>query len=296
MKKLILDDVSVECLVESAGKSFHPEFLFPDFAPSIISEHEYWLLPRFIDHNSGRLLMSIHTYIIRTPDYICLVDTCVGNCKQRPSTPAWNDRQGPWLQNLKSLGISPEDVDYVVCTHLHVDHVGWNTVFRDGIWVPTFPNARYLFHRIEYEFWQENISLDPAARSGANDECFADSVTPVVQAGQAVLVESDHVIDRRLCFEASPGHTPGHICLNLQSGGKDVAFTGDLMHHPIQVACPDWNSRFCVDPELARDSRYAYLHDCAEKEKLVLAAHFASPTLGKVVPEKKGFRFAAVDE
>jgi len=296
MKKLILDDISVECLVESEGKSFHPEFLFPDFDPSKISDHEHWLRSRFIDHASGRLLMSIHTYVIRTPEYICLVDTCVGNCKQRPSTPSWNDRQGLWLQNLRSLGISPEHVDYVICTHLHVDHVGWNTVLRDGVWVPTFPNARYLFHKIEYEFWKADTSLTPANRSGANDDCFADSVDPVVQAGQAILVEGDHTIDGRLCFEASPGHTPGHICLNLQGGGKEVAFTGDLMHHPIQVVCPEWNSRFCVDPELARDTRYAYLSECVEKEKLVLAAHFASPTLGKVVSHGKDFRFVLVDD
>ena len=292
MRRLKFGDITSDRVGESEGPAFFAEYLFPDSNHSTLMSHKSWLIPFFLDRNSGRLVMSIHTYVIKTPRHVILVDTCVGNDKVRPSTPQWNLQDNKWLQNLKATaGISPEQVDFVLCTHLHVDHVGWNTRLLNGRWVPTFPNAKYLFHKVEYDYWSVTVSQSNSQDKGSNDECFVDSILPIVDGGQALFVNGSHQIDDHLWLEATPGHTPGHVCLHLKAGHQKAIFFGDLMHLPIQCVYPEWNSRFCVDDVQSRLTRKQFLAAAVDSNMLVLGAHFAFPTSGRIVGNKSHFSF-----
>jgi glyoxylase-like metal-dependent hydrolase (beta-lactamase superfamily II) len=159
-----------------------------------------------------------------------------------------------------------------MCTHLHADHVGWNTVLRDGRWVPTFPNARYLFSRVEYEHWSAHPDPNPIRRNA-----FLDSVLPVVEAGRAEMIEDGHEVDGALTVELAPGHTPGNVHIRLASRGSEAVFSGDVIHHPIQVYRPDWSTVACVDPAASAASRRRLLETCSERGALLLPAHFPEP-------------------
>ena len=207
MKHLALGDINISRVVEMEGPFMQPQQLLPEAKSEVIESHKHWLAPNFLAAD-GMFIMSIHTYVIRTKHHTILVDTCVGNDKERALFPGWSKMQGPYLQTLEQVGgVKPEQVDYVLCTHLHVDHVGWNTRLVNGKWVPTFPNAKYLFARKEWEFWKQESERD----SSTGDGSIVDSVVPIVEAGKAVLVEGDHAIDDQVFLEPTPGHTPGHV-------------------------------------------------------------------------------------
>jgi len=290
MQPLILGEVRVDRLVEAEGLGFPPGFLLPEASADAIEAQGDWLTPQFYDSASGRFIQSVHAFVVRTPHHTILVDTCVGNDKPRPSTRAWNMLQTNFLSDLVTLGVEPEAVDYVMCTHLHVDHVGWNTQLRGGRWVPTFPNARYIFHKQEYEHWVAQGDY-VAAGAGSSDGFFEDSVLPVVAAGQAEIVTADFGIDDALWLDPTPGHSPGHVCINLESAGKHAIFSGDLLHHPIQCAHPEWNSRYCWDLELSRATRTRFVARNTDRDVLMLPAHFAAPTVGRIVGHKNGCRY-----
>ncbi|NOT54112.1 MAG: MBL fold metallo-hydrolase [Deltaproteobacteria bacterium] len=286
MKHLALGDINISRVVEFEGPFVQPHHLLPESKPEVIESHKHWLAPHFLDAN-GMFIMSIHTYVIRTKHHTILVDTCVGNDKDRSLFPSWSKMQGPYLQTLEQVaGVKPEQVDYVLCTHLHVDHVGWNTRLVNGKWVPTFPNAKYLFARKEWEFWKQESEKD----AGTGDGSIVDSVVPIVAAGKAVLVEGDHAIDDQVFLEPTPGHTPGHVCVHVKGGGKEVIMTGDMMHHPVQTAEPQWSSGFCADPKASAATRRAFLERNADTGRMILAAHFATPTVGTIVPAGNAFR------
>jgi glyoxylase-like metal-dependent hydrolase (beta-lactamase superfamily II) len=265
--------------LEMAGGS---RFLLPQATPEEVRKIE-WLAPHFADER-GRLKLSIHALIIETPTRRILVDTCLGNDKQGRSIPHWNARQGTFLADLAAAGYPAESIDTVLCTHLHVDHVGWNTRLVDGKWVPSFPRARYLFGRKEFEHWQAQ-----EARADMRT-VFEDSVRPIVEAGLAELVEVDH----RLCEEVSlmptHGHTPGHVSVRIASGGEEAVITGDLAHHPCQMAHPHWNSTADMDPPQAERTRRDFFAGMAGKPVLVIGTHFAGPTAGRVARDGEGFR------
>ena len=285
--------VRVDRILESEGLGFHPGFLLPESSLPAIADEADWLVPHFHDPDSGRFRQSVQAFLIRTPAHVVLVDTCVGNDKERPSSKAWHQQNLPWLERLAAAGVAPEEVDVVLCTHLHVDHVGWNTRLLDGRWVPTFPNARYLFHRAEYDYWQRTREMDPAIGYGRTEGSFEDSVLPVVEAGLMHLVDDGFVIDEFLRVELSAGHSPGHVTLVLsdEDGRERALFTGDILHHPVQCAYPDWNSRYCLDATAARATRRELVERCLEREPLVFAAHFASPTVGRVRERDGRVRF-----
>jgi glyoxylase-like metal-dependent hydrolase (beta-lactamase superfamily II) len=242
-----------------------------------------WLRPHFADEK-GRLKMSIHALVVETPDRRIVVDTCLGNDKQNRRIPTWNNLQGPFLADLAAAGYKPESIDTVLCTHLHVDHVGWNTMLVDGRWVPTFPRARYLMGRVEFGHWTGSSAREDMV------PILADSVTPVVEAGLADLVESDH----RLCDEvrlvATPGHTPGHVSVRISSRGEEALITGDFMHHPCQIARPQWSSTADSDPEQARATRQSMLAALSQTPTLVIGTHFAGPTAGRIVRDGAAYR------
>jgi glyoxylase-like metal-dependent hydrolase (beta-lactamase superfamily II) len=282
--RIALGEVTIDRVVEIPRSSFPTTTMLPDATADAIAAHMSWLAPHFFDEAVGDLGSRIQTYVVRTPRTTVVLDTGVGNDKARPDNPVWHRRQGTWLEELAAAGVKPEDVDVVACTHLHVDHVGWNTRLVDGRWVPTFPNARYVFVGEEFEFWRFECASGRDA-SG----CIADSVLPVVEAGRADLVAADHAIDDWLRFEPSPGHTPGHACVRLRTSAGEAVFSGDLMHRTVQVAEPQWSSIFCADPARARVTRRDFVERHADTGVLVLAAHFPRP--GHVVTAGEGHRF-----
>ncbi len=280
--------VRIDRVVEFEQPLLPPATLLPALTGAVLERHRRWLEPALLDPQTGLLVISFHTFAIRTPRSLILVDTCSGNDRERPQKERYHRKTWPYLENLANAGVAPEAVDYVLCTHLHVDHVGWNTYLRDGRWTPTFPNARYLFDRAEWAFWQAEYETDRFT----DDPYYEDSILPVVAAGQADFVSGDHEIDPWVRLEPSRGHTPGHVCVRIRDGGAEAVMTGDMMHHPLQCAEPALSSCFCVDPRQSHLTRRAFLERHADGDTLVLPAHFPTPTGGRVKSAGSGFRFA----
>ena len=287
-----LGDVTVAAVSDLASLEFPGHHVFPDFAAEVVDEQADWLVPRYVDAASRKLLLTFQGFLVKTPRHTILVDSCIGNDKARPNRPFWHKRKdGPFLDNLARLGVAPEQVDFVLCTHLHADHVGWNTRLRDGRWVPTFPNARYVFARKEYEGWERAWREDPSEPHSYG--AFADSVLPVMEAGRAVLVEQDHQIEDGVWLEPAPGHSPGNVVINIKSGAERALCSGDVMHHPVQCARPEWSSRFCEDADLSRKTRTALIERLADSDVRLFAAHFVAPRGGRIVRDGERFRFTA---
>ncbi len=257
-------------------------WIVPQATPENLAK-EAWLQPHFADAE-GVAVMSVHALVVESGDCKVLVDTCVGNDKVRP-IPGWNERQGPFLEDLAEAGHPADSIDRVLCTHLHVDHVGWNTRLEDGVWVPTFRNARYLFGRTEFDYW---------AKEGQDEfgDVMGDSVDPVVEAGVVDFVESDYVVTEEIRLEPTPGHTPGHVSVRISSQGEEAVITGDLMHHPVQCAHPDWGSSADWNGKTAEATRRAFLERHAETPTLVIGTHFATPTAGRIVKDGDAWRLA----
>ncbi len=245
-----------------------------------LREESPWLEPFVGD--KGHLLQKIHCCIIDTGSERIAVDTCVGNDKER-GNPLWHEQQGPFLDRLSASGYSPESITHVVCTHLHVDHVGWNTRLVNGQWVPTFPNAEYLFVEVEFDHWSNTEDL-------FGDPVFEDSVAPIKNAGLANLVGSDYVIGDAVSFESTPGHTPGHISIRVDSGDQRAIITGDMAHSPIQIANPDLSSSFDTDPDMARSTRLEAFARWADGRTLVIGTHFGTPTAGTMHVDGDAYR------
>jgi len=273
-----------------------PDFGYTELTTEDILR-ESWLNPHFATED-GRMITCVQGFVVESQGRRIMVDTCVGNDKKR-GNPAWNMLQGSFIEDLTGAGFPPESIDTVLCTHLHVDHVGWNTVLRDGKWVPTFPKADYLFGRVEWDHWQKESAEEVGGDAGAEtvDAVFntpdvnADSIIPVIEAGLHQLVEVDHVVTDEVRLEPTPGHTPGHVSVIIESGGRKAVITGDLMHHPIQCAMPHVASRFDYNRDQARATRRAFMQRWQNGEALVFGTHFAAPTAGHFVPHGDVWRF-----
>lgn len=272
---------TVDKLVDWTGPLIHTEEFFPTANWEDIEAQRSWMEPHFLapkgQGEDGVLDLSLHSYIIKTGGKTILIDTCMGNDKKRSLIPAWVDYNSNYMEKMAGMGVNPEDVDFVMCTHLHVDHVGWNTKLENGKWVPTFPNARYIFHKKEYDAW--NARDD----NPADDGSWEDSVVPIIEARKADLVSSDHAIGDTVWLEPSYGHTPGHVCVNLKDGADHALFTGDSFHHPFQVAHPECSTAFCLDAAESANTRQRIIEKIADTSTLVMAAHFMEPTIGRVV-------------
>lgn len=277
-----IGEIIVTRIEESVDhSSVAPDQFLTGFDAEIFHGHDGWMAPTYYDPAADRLMLSIHSWLIRTPRHTILLDTCSGNHKDRPFSPRFHMLDFPYLERLRAAGVGPEAVDIVLCTHLHTDHCGWNTQLRDGRWVPTFPNARYLFSKAEADAW------NPAINPTGSAQVYLDSVLPVVEAGQAELLTGAHQIDDALLIEPAPGHTPGHIILKAGRGDDQGLFCGDAIHHPVQVFEPHWNTKFCQDPELARHTRRGLLEHCVEERALLFPMHFAAPHVAGIM-ERRG--------
>lgn len=274
-----IGDIKITQLIELTDGSGALQVL-PDATPENLDTIP-WLKPNFVSPE-GNLIMNIQMMIIETPDQKMVVDTCIGNDKAL-NMEGWANLQLPFLDDLKNLGHDPDSIDKVICTHLHVDHVGWNTRKVAGKWVPTFPNARYVMVDKEFDFWQ-SLEEDPFG------DVFGESVKPVVDAGLADMVGSDHEVADGVFFESTPGHTPGHVSVHIKSQGEEAIISGDMMHHPCQIARPDWVTPFDADSPAACATRKQFLERYADKPVLVLGTHFANPVGGRIVRDGDTYR------
>ena len=266
-------------------------WLLPDATREETARCSEWLQPHF-QNADGFLLQSIHTFVVKTPTAVMLVDTGVGNGKDRPGgIPQFHHLDTPYLERLAALGVTPEGVDFVLCTHIHGDHCGWNARLDGDRWVPTFPRARHLFARPEYEYWTSVAPEQPAT-----ERLLADSVRPVVEAGLADLVAVDHVVSPEVRLVPMRGHTPGHVVIEIESRGARAVITGDVMHSPIQCAFPDLASGLDRDKEAGAAGRRAFLARYADTGTIVLGSHFGAPSVGRVTKDGAAWRFdAALD-
>ena len=230
--------------------------------------------------------MSFHSFVVRTPQGTLLVDTCVGNHKERPMLAEWHQQEFPYLERLAQAGLTPPDIDFVCCTHLHGDHVGWNTRLVNGRWVPTFPNARYLFADTEIAYWERLHEQEPG---NMYRRVWDDSVLPVLVSGQAERVDSEAEILSGVRLRPAPGHTPGNVVIELDDGKARAIMTGDVVHHAVQIERPDWCSNFDDDQARAQRTRRALLEQLADTDTLMLPAHFSGPTAVRIVSEADGF-------
>ncbi len=286
MQGRMIGDIAVRRIMEYEGPFLAPNDVFAEATAEALAPHRHWLEPRAMCPESGKLIFPFQSYLVQTKHHSILIDTCIGCSKTIPHRPQWSNRTDQtWLHNLRAAGVQPEAIDYVFCTHLHVDHCGWNTSFVDGRWLPTFPNAKYVFARTEY-----------AAAEAGNSTVFQESVLPIMEAGQAQLVDTDFALDDQVWLQSTPGHTAGHVAVNLASNGQAAVMCGDLIHSPVQCAHPDWSPKFDLEPDLAARTRQQFLASNAERGQLVLTAHFPSPSIGHVRVEGDAFHFDYVED
>ena len=281
MTMLQLGDITIQRIVEQEIPVYHPADFFAEATAEAVAPYRTWLEPKALCPHTGLMIMPVQSYLVRTRHHCILIDTCVGCNKTYADPPEWHQRSNEvWLSNLLAAAVTPEDIDYVFCTHLHSDHCGWNTRLLDGRWIPTFPNAKYVFARDEYQAMEEE-----------NHQIFIDNVRPIMEAKQAVLVDLDYALDDQIWLESTPGHSAGHVAVHLKSGRHHAVMCGDLIHTPLQLAEPGWTPTFEFDMALSTYTRKTFLNMHCESDTLVLTAHFPSPSIGHVIRRGTAYDF-----
>ena len=273
MRSWRLGNITIKRILEWEAPLALPLEYFDEALPEMVELHRHWLEPNALDPGSGKMILPVQSYLIQTQHHTVLIDTCIGCRKSYAGVPEWHDlRDETWLDNLKIAGVSLAEIDYVFCTHLHSDHCGWNTRRVDGRWVPSFPNAKYIIAKDEYD-----------ACAAENTEVFHESIVPIIKAGQGVLVETDYALDDEIWLTPSPGHTAGHVSVNIASRGNNAVMIGDLLHSPLQLAYPEWSLNSDHDPRLAATTRKNFLESHCDTDRLVLTAHLPSPSVGHII-------------
>lgn len=278
-----IGDVEITRLVEVNNWEDDITMLLPDATPETVLAYP-WLQPHFATPE-GKMIISFQCFVMRTPGHQIMLDTCIGADRQREFD-IFTNMQTNFLEDLAHAGFDRNEIDVVLCTHLHFDHVGWNTHLVDGAWVPTFPNARYLFGRKEYEHWK----MLEETNSYHDLNHMTDAVRPVVDAGLVDLIEADHDICTEINLRPTPGHTPGHVSIEIDSGGRRAIVTGDMMHNPIQFERPTDTGRFDMDQAKASETRQRFVDDMANTDTFVIGSHFSDPTGGYVIRDTDGCR------
>ena len=276
-------DLTIHRVIEQENTFLPALEMFPALPGELLAENRSWLRQaKALDDDDG-LILCFQSYVVKTPHHTILIDSCIGNDKPRPTRPKWHMKTDhTYLSGLKAAGFSVADIDVVMCTHLHPDHTGWNTRLENGQWVPTFPNARYIFGRTEFNHWT-------AQNAKAEVPTFVDSVLPVVEANRAELVGDDFTIGDHMRILPTPGHTPGHAAFAFGKGKDAAIFTGDAMHSPLQTRFPDLSPKFDADPLAAAKSRRSLLERLCDTDTLCCTAHFPSPSAGRIKRRGDGF-------
>lgn len=274
---LAVGAVQISRVVETETPMALPAGWFPMATDEAVDAERSWLEPDFIEPKSGRLIFSIQSLVVRTHDHTIVVETANGDDN--------DSDDAVYLTRFRETGLSPSDVDFVVVTHMHDDHIGWSVRKQNGRTVPTFPRARYLFVREEWDYWHARKPGD------FGYDAIQAAVVPIVVAGMADLVAADHRIDGEADLVPLPGHTPGHVALRVRSEGKEAILGSDVMHHALQCPYPDWQSEFEVDPDLARRTRLAFLEQYADRDTLIVPAHVPTSAAGRIVTRGRRFRF-----
>jgi glyoxylase-like metal-dependent hydrolase (beta-lactamase superfamily II) len=275
--------VRITRILELSPMAFDPAMFLETTREEVLLRND-WLVPDFATE-AGDIILHFQAFVIEADGKRILVDPCIGNDKQR-SHPLLNMLDTNFLERLSQAGFPRESIDYVLCTHLHVDHCGWNTMLVDGRWVPTFPNARYLFARAEVNFVQIDEN-EPDAQT-----IYQDSVRPIIESGLADFIDPEHVIVEGVMLQPTPGHTPGHCSVFISSEGEEAILAGDVLHHPVQAALPGVSSNFCWNTDIAVATRRKLLERAATRDALMIAAHFAGPTAVRVRAEGEAWKVA----
>jgi glyoxylase-like metal-dependent hydrolase (beta-lactamase superfamily II) len=261
--------------------------LLKDAGPELLLKHA-WLQPHYVTPD-GRMRMNFQAFVVASKGRRIMVDTCIGNDRKREFD-VFSNLQGGFLDDLTAAGFAPDTIDTVICTHLHLDHCGWNTHLKDGRWVPSFPNARYLFGKTEWAHWQEQAKL-----GAPHMEHVHDAIEPIIEAGLADFIDPDHVITDEIRLFPTHGHTPGHVSVQIRSAGEEGVITGDVVHHPVQMAEPDWENNFDMDKAAGAATRKSFFARYEDKPALVITSHFADPTAGRIVKDGARWRFEGDD-
>lgn len=277
----------IDRVVEFEEPLLDPLEIYRDASAADIAAQLSWLAPRFYDPATRLLITPIQGFVVRVRGKVIVVDTCAGDCKNR-KRPHFHQQRRDWRGKIAALGIAPENVDYVLNTHFHVDHVGWNTQLEDGRWVPAFPRARYLFTREEYDYWRGAEGAKAMQRTG---DYIVDSVEPIVEVGLADFVPMDYRLFPELSLIPAAGHTPGFVCVDIRSSGERLVIAADLVHSPLQCVYPEWSTHFCADPLGSTRTRIRLLSEWAKSRTPMLPTHFASPSAGIVERNNGAFAF-----
>ena len=288
--RFTVGDMTIDRIIEmdapNPGEAYRPQVFFPDLTSELLEENRGWLTGNGLDTVLGNVMLCYQSYVVRTPHHTILVDSCIGNDKDHPTRPHWHRKSDrTYAAALAAAGLSVDDVDFVLCTHLHADHVGWNTRLENGRWVPTFPNARYVFSELELAHWQAQHAAQAIPH-------MADSVLPIVEAKRADLVRSDHALNDHIRLEPTPGHTPDHFAVSAgRLGQRGAVFTGDLIHSPLQARYPELSMRSDYDRAQSARTRRSFLERYCGPDHLVCTAHFPGQSVGRFEPWDNGFRF-----
>lgn len=289
MNAMRIGDFEVRRISEFEGPFIAPEAFFPAYDPKILDDNPDMRGPGLIDPATGKLVFSFHSFVVKTAHHTILVDSCLGNDKERPTRPQFHRLKTSYLADLARAGVQPEAVDFVLCTHLHWDHVGWNTRLENGRWVPTFPNARYVIAQREFDHWQ---AVAARGEDSPHRLAFEDSVLPIVRSGQSLLVGDDYALDDGFWFEPAPGHTPGNVVIHARSHGDEAIFLGDILHHQFQLMMPEWSTVACSDRDQSRRTRIRLIEEHAERGTRLMPGHFPAPTVGRIVRRGSAYRYA----
>jgi glyoxylase-like metal-dependent hydrolase (beta-lactamase superfamily II) len=287
--RIQIGEIVIQRIVEQERPFFEVLQFFPALTPEVLADNRGWLQPKFLDAED-KLVLCIQSYLVQTPGRNILIDTCVGNHKPRPARAFWHMlKSDRYERNLAACGLGTGDIDFILCTHLHPDHVGWNTRLEDGRWVPTFPNARYIFADRELAHWTERQKEDPEAVPW-----ITDSVLPIVAAARADIVKSTRAFDDLVTLVPTPGHTIDHFSVRVGEPGADALITGDMIHSPLQARYPELSARPDYDAEQSAQTRRKLFGEICDTSTLLCTAHFPSPSVGRLVRRRDAFDFVAL--
>jgi glyoxylase-like metal-dependent hydrolase (beta-lactamase superfamily II) len=288
---IALNDITIHPVVEQPRcTDFGVMAFFPALTKELLDENRPWLEPTFLDPATNGLVLCIQSFVIKTPHHNILIDACVGNHKPRPTRPFWNMLNSDRFESgLSDAGLTVNDIDYVMCTHLHGDHVGWNTRLDNGRWVPTFPKARYIMSDRELAYWTQREKDSPASAPW-----ITDSVLPIIAAKREQIVKSDFVFNEQVQFLPTPGHTIDHFSVLVGRAGADVLITGDMIHSPLQGKYPELSMMSDYDSGQAEQTRRKIFDRFCDEPTIICATHFPSPSTGRVQRWGDGYKFVTV--